>query len=233
MANFINFNAKTIIVSNKSSEYFKNLIEELKINYILSKNNDKFNKNYNDHPDISVFSFNGNIFVDENVFGYYFEKLKDEKLIKVNSKVERNLNINYNLEYFFHNEKFKLDEVYLELYKEKNFFNISQGYSNCSMICFENSIITSDFGIYKSLKSKFDVVLVTKNGISLEGYSNGFIGGTCGFISKDKLLFYSDVTKYADYDIIKDIARDNNVEIIYPKSELFEDLGGIVSINRR
>lgn len=230
MANFINFDAKKIVISSKSSDYLKKIIDELKILYLITKDNTKFNGNYNDHPDISIFHYDGNIFVDDNVFDYYSEYFRNKNLIKVNSKLERQLNINYNSKYFFHNEKFKTREIYDLLLEEKEFVNLEQGYSNCSMICFENSIVTTDFGIYKSLKSKFDIHLVSNEGIFLTGYSNGFIGGTCGFISRNKLLFYSDVTKYVDYDIIKDIANDNNVEIIYPKSDFFEDLGSIISL---
>ena len=100
------------------------------------------------------------------------------------------------------------------------------------MICFNNTIITSDIGIYKTLlKEKINVKLVTTDGILLNGYKNGFIGGTCGFISNDKLLCYGDVTKYKDYDIIKKIADIENVELIFPKNTDFVDLGGIISIN--
>lgn len=230
MANFINFSSELLVISNKASQSFINILEDMKFYYIISKSNDKFNSNYNDHPDISIFSFDDKIFVDENVFDYYSENIKDRKLIKVNSISERNLNITYNRDYIFHNEKFALTDVYDEISKKKSFVNINQGYSNCSMICFEKSIITSDFGIFKALKGKFDIHLVSTEGIALHGYKNGFIGGTCGFISSNKLLFYSDVTKYVDYDIIKGVARDNNVEIFYPKSEFFEDLGSIISI---
>ena len=101
------------------------------------------------------------------------------------------------------------------------------------MICFKNHIITSDEGVYKTLKSEnINVELVTTDKIFLNGYKNGFIGGTCGFVSDDILLFYGDVTKYRDYDIIKRIADEENVKILYPKGEAFVDLGGIVSLWR-
>ena len=101
------------------------------------------------------------------------------------------------------------------------------------MICFKNHIITSDEGIFKSLKFKnINVELVTTSGIILNGYKNGFIGGTCGFVFDDILLFYGDVTKYQDYDIIKRVADEENVRILFPKGEDFVDLGGIISLWR-
>lgn len=99
------------------------------------------------------------------------------------------------------------------------------------MICFNNTIITSDIGIYKTLlKEKINVKLVTTKGILLNGYKNGFIGGSCGFISNDKLLFYGDVRKYDDYDIIKSVANKENVKLIFPKDTNFVDLGGFISL---
>ena len=44
--------------------------------------------------------------------------------------------------------------------------------------------------------------------------------------------FYGDVTKYQDYDIIKRVADEENVRILFPKGKDFVDLGGIVSLWR-
>ncbi len=146
---------------------------------------------------------------------------------------ERVLNIAKNKKYFFHNEKFTTKEIFEKLKLNREYLKINQGYANCSMICFENHIITSDEGVYKTLKAEnIDVELVTNEGIILKGYKNGFIGGTCGFVSDDILLFYGDVTKYPDYDIIKRVADEENVKILYPKDETFVDLGGIISLWR-
>ena len=51
-------------------------------------------------------------------------------------------------------------------------------------------------------------------------------------MSDNTLLFYGDVTKYQDYDIIKRVADEENVKILFPKGEDFVDLGGIVSLWR-
>ena len=143
------------------------------------------------------------------------------------------LNIAKNKKYFFHNEKFTTKEIFEKLRLNREYVKINQGYANCSMICLENHIITSDEGVYKTLKAEnIDVELVTNEGIILNGYKNGFVGGTCGFVSDDILLFYGDVTKYRDYDIIKRVADEENVKILYPKDETFVDLGGIISLWR-
>lgn len=221
-----------LIVSNKASEKFFCFLDDMNIDYLKTKDNIYFNKNYFDHPDISLFYFEKKLYVNEYVYDYYKENLKDVDIIKSHFKNdERSLNIAFNDKYFFHNEKFIDKKIFEILKKNKNFIKINQGYANCSMICFKKHIITTDVGIYKTLlKEKIDVYLVRCDGILLNGYKNGFIGGTCGFVFDDKLLFYGDVTKYIDYDIIKNIADKENVELIFPKNVDFRDLGGIISI---
>lgn len=226
---------KKIIVSNKASNKFFSLLENLKLDFVKSIDNKNFNLNYLDHPDISVFSFEDKVYVENSVYNFYAENLKGVDVQSVNVETFKNketvLNIAYNDEYFFHNEKFSDKEIFSKLLKSRKYVKINQGYANCSMICFQNSVITSDEGIYKCLlENKFKVHLVSTNGIFLNGYKNGFIGGTCGFIEKDKLLFYGDVTKYIDYDIIKKIADKEKVKLIFPKDEPFVDLGGIILV---
>ena len=224
-----------IIVSNRADKNFLNLLDELRIDYLKTKDNMYFNKNYFDHPDISLFYFDGKLYCHTKVFDFYKNNLKNIDLEVVDVSYLKNeevaLNISFNKKYFFHNEKFTPKKIFEKLSKTKKYIKINQGYANCSMICFNNTIITSDVGIYKTLlKEKINVKLVTTKGILLNGYSNGFIGGTCGFISNDKLLFYGDVRKYDDYDIIKSIADKENVKLIFPKDTNFVDLGGIISL---
>lgn len=224
-----------IIISNKASDKFLKLLKELDIDFLKSIDNMLFNLNYYDHPDLSLFYFDDILYVEENISKYYFENLKDMEIKTVDISNFKNgevaLNISFNEKYFFHNEKFTPRIVFDNLIKNRKYIKINQGYANCSMICFKDTIITSDVGIYETLlENNINVKLVSTEGILLNGYKNGFIGGTCGFVSKDKLLFYGDVTNYKDYDIIKSVADDENVELIFPKGEDFVDLGGIISI---
>ena len=228
---------RKIIVSNCASEKFFELLEKENIDYIKSLNNEKFNKNYNDHPDLSILKIDEDIYIENSVYDYYSEYLSGFNLKKVDISNFKNgemvLNIAKNKKYFFHNEKFTTKEIFEKLRLNREYVKINQGYANCSMICFENHIITSDEGVYKTTKSEnINVELVTTDKIFLNGYKNGFIGGTCGFVSDDILLFYGDVTKYRDYDIIKRVAYEENVKILYPKDETFVDLGGIISLWR-
>ena len=136
-------------------------------------NNEKFNINYNDHIDLSVLKIDDDIYIESSVFDYYSKYLSEFNLKKVDVSNFKNgemvLNIAKNKKYFFHNEKFTTKEIFEKLKLNREYLKINQGYANCSMICFENHIITSDEGVYKTLKAEnIDVELVTNEGIILK-----------------------------------------------------------------
>ena len=99
-----------IIVSNCASENFFELLDKNSICYIKSLNNEKFNNNYNDHIDLSILKIDNDIYIENSVFEYYKDFLKDYNLIKVDFSDFKNgetvLNVAKNDKYFFHNEKF-------------------------------------------------------------------------------------------------------------------------------
>ena len=66
---------RKIIVSNCASENFFELLEKENIDYIKSLNNEKFNKNYNDHPDLSILK------IDKNIF-FIMKNLPQKKFLK-------------------------------------------------------------------------------------------------------------------------------------------------------
>lgn len=64
-----------IIVSNCASDSFFELLEKENINYIKSLNNENFNRNYNDHVDLSVLKVDEDIYIENSVYDYYVEHL--------------------------------------------------------------------------------------------------------------------------------------------------------------
>lgn len=115
--------------------------------------------------------------------------------------------------------------------KEGNYKHLysKQGYSRCSIVPMADKILTSDYGIYKSLKNKIEVVLLKKERISLDGFANGFLGGCCGFF-EDTLLFNGNIEKLNSYNIIKDEADKSNIRLLYPSCNLV-DTGSILFCN--
>lgn len=224
-----------IVVSFKASEAFFNFLEENNISYIKATKNPNLDPRVADHPDLSIFPLDkDNIVVASEVYDYYKEKLSDKNIIKGESvSWKYPLDAIYNIvrfkDYYIHNN---YTEKTIEKYFSDNKFKhlmVKQGYTKCSTIVLNESILTADYGMYKVLKDKVRVVLLSDDLIKLDGFDKGFIGGTCGLVG-DKLIFTGDIRKHKSYDLIKKECERENIDIIYPETELV-DLGSLININ--
>ncbi len=125
------------------------------------------------------------------------------------------------------------DSQLVEHLKRKNFNLIftPQGYSKCSTLPVnESAIITCDRSIEKAvLQSGIDCLYIQPNGIKLEGYDYGFIGGCGGLISPKEMLFFGDITKHRDYKKIESYLSKYDVKIITTSGSLV-DLGSFLPI---
>ncbi|HEX2963424.1 MAG TPA: hypothetical protein VHO43_16615 [Ignavibacteriales bacterium] len=155
------------------------------------------------HPDIFFFNTSTRLIAAANLPHKYF-KILDEKKIKYgtgNSPVGMKYpdTARYNAasdgKYIIHRSDITDIEI-LNYSKDKEILNVSQGYCRCSLLALEkDSFITSDVGISKSLKEKgLNVLYVSPEGILLQGFSHGFIGGTCGLC--DGRVFFAGSLKY-------------------------------------
>ncbi|NLL92250.1 MAG: hypothetical protein GX222_07570 [Ruminococcaceae bacterium] len=113
-----------------------------------------------------------------------------------------------------------------------NVLKVNQGYVACNIVSVaENAFITSDKSIYKLLSSiGSDCCLVSSNGISLPGYSCGFLGGCCGKISKDLMAFTGKLSLHPDFDVIKSFLRKYDVDILELSAMPLTDIGGIIPV---
>ena len=120
-----------IIVSNCASAKFLELLENENIKYIKSLNNEKFNRNYNDHVDLSILKIDDDIYIEKSVYNYYREYLSEFNLKKIDVSNFKNgetvLNIAKNSKYFFHNEKFTTKEIFEKLRLNREYIKINQG----------------------------------------------------------------------------------------------------------
>lgn len=85
------------------------------------------------------------------------------------------------------------DPVILELAREKQFVDLPQAYTRCSMLALqEDLIITSDAGIEKKLvQMGFNIIFVPPQGILLPPYKHGFIGGCFGWYNNELFVLGS------------------------------------------
>ena len=110
--------------------------------------------------------------------------------------------------------------------------NVKQGYTKCS-ICpvDENSFITGDKGIASAgEKAGMSVLLISNDNISLQGYLNGFFGGSTGMGAKDELLVNGDIDTLPDSKKIKEFLEERNIRIKSIKEGEVTDIGSIIPL---
>ena len=126
-----------------------------------------------------------------------------------------------------------MSERIVDLLPDKTIIDVKQGYSKCSVcICGHNSIITDDKSVYNAVfqYDNLNSLLIEKGSVHINKYSYGFIGGCCGLIDKNLLLFNGDLSLHSDFDKIKNFLYDNNVNYIDIKGKPLTDIGSIIPI---
>ncbi len=135
-------------------------------------------------------------------------------------------------DYIICNKSILTDEI-VDLLPEKVIIDVKQGYSKCSVcICKHNTIITDDISIYNAV-SQYDNIkslFVEKGSVRISKYNYGFIGGCCGLIDKDILLFNGDLSTHTDFDKIINFLYDNGINYIDIKGKPLTDIGSIIPI---
>ncbi|MBC2458064.1 DUF6873 family GME fold protein [Clostridium beijerinckii] len=182
---------------------------------LVPKCNDVYDA-INGHPDIQLNvlkndSFN-KIIIQRNISEKFKEILK---LNDINYIVSKNtlsntypndiiLNSLILENYFIHTLKYS-DENLLNSQNSKIHIDVPQGYTKCSILPVrEKALITSDKGIFNSLKNyDFDILLLPPGDILLPSLNYGFIGGVGGMISNNKMAFFGDLDSYTWGDQIK------------------------------
>ena len=126
-----------------------------------------------------------------------------------------------------------LPENIAELLPNKVIIDVKQGYSKCSVcICKQNTIITDDISVYNAVLQYDNIIslLVEKGSVHINKYDYGFIGGCCGLIDKNTLLFNGDLSLHSDFDKIKKFLYDNSINFIDIKGKPLTDIGSIIPI---
>ena len=135
-------------------------------------------------------------------------------------------------DYIICNKSILTKEI-IDLLPKKAIIDVKQGYSKCSVcICKSNTIITDDISVYNAVLQYDNInsLLVEKGSVHINKYDYGFIGGCCGLIDKNTLLFNGDLTLHSDFDKIKKFMYDNDVNYIDIKGKPLTDIGSIIPI---
>ena len=128
----------------------------------------------------------------------------------------------------FCNLKHTAKEI-LEYAQNNNYklVNVNQGYASCSTLVLSNKCaITADKGIFSALKAEnVDCLLIDENGIRLDGYSYGFIGGSSAVIG-NTVYFFGSLDNHPSSNEIKAFLKERMVEFVEIDDNYISDFGG-------
>jgi hypothetical protein len=94
----------------------------------------------------------------------------------------------------------------------------------------DRAIITDDPSIFKGTKKFLDVLYVEKGSVKLKGYDYGFIGGSGGKISKNKLAFFGEIEKQNFYNDIRAFCSNYKIDCISLSKGDLTDYGSLIPI---
>ena len=224
-----------LVAENFPEKSLEKLKEYGKI--VRTKSNKYLMKGLDTHPDILVHPLpNGEIVVDRDNLEYYKKIFPDKNLIASQSKLSKKypadiaLNAFAFKNFFIHNLK-HTDAVILDYYKNSGYelINIKQGYAKCSCLLTDDFIITSDGGIYESLRDFIPIYKIDHKQIKLQNFNYGFIGGATGVLGK-KIFFTGDFSHHSSHEEILKIIKKYNYEIEILSKDQIEDFGSIYFI---
>ncbi len=234
--------ANTVIVDGRIDEEIEGNLNKLGLKVIKTIKCSDVYESIQYHPDIVIHPVNHHtLVIAPNVFDYYEDKLKNMgiNLIKgdkfLGSKYPDDIayNVGRLSRIAIHNFKYT-DEVLKYYLKKENieFVNVNQGYAKCSLaIVDENSCITSDYPMFKKLKSLgFNVLLIQPGHILLEGQKYGFIGGTNGSLSNNQSIISGSLNNHPNKNEIIRFFDENNVELIYLSNKNLLDIGTFIAL---
>lgn len=113
----------------------------------------------------------------------------------------------------------------------KKVIDVRQGYAKCSCIPVgARGVITSDAGIACAAKSAgLDVLLTVNDGVRLDGYDSGFIGGASIWMG-NSLLFTGDLSDHRDFEDICRFCSERGTEVRYIEGMPLYDYGSPVAL---
>jgi hypothetical protein len=123
------------------------------------------------------------------------------------------------------------DSGILELAGKRKQIHVNQGYTRCNLLPLPGEkFITSDKGIFTVLTQEgFEVLYVNPDGIMLEGFPNGFIGGVCG-VHDNNVFIAGNLTFYNESQKIRDFLSLHSLNIIELYDGPLFDGGSIIFI---
>lgn len=236
-------NARIAIIDGRVDNEIVTNLEKLNISVIRTIECKEIDPNISYHPDMVIHPISyDTLLIAPNVYDYYRQMLLPLgiKVIKGERKLEKKYpyDIAYNVGRLkgiaVHN--FKYTDELLKFYLKKQnieLLNIHQGYSKCSLAIVDDiSAITADKYMYNYLSKKgYQILLIKRGHIKLQGYDYGFIGGSSGNFSSKTILFSGELNSHPDYEEIISFIQSRNIKIKKLSKKPIIDIGTIITLS--
>jgi hypothetical protein len=110
--------------------------------------------------------------------------------------------------------------------------SVTQGYARCSLLMLKNnSFITSDPGIFRTLSNKFiNILYVKSDEIILPGFPHGFFGGVCGIL-ENTVFIAGKLDLFHNGRLVAEFLRSLKYDIIELYDGPLFDCGSILAIS--
>ena len=231
---------KSVVVDFRISNKSLKTLSDLGYEIIKTPKNEKVSAQICGHPDIILCKLKNHDFVVDTTYrGLLSKKVHGCNLIEGSSVLKETYpyDIAYNCALvgnnLFCNEKYT-DKSILNYCSQNSIkiLNVKQGYAKCSIcIVSDNAIITADKNIFDTaVKNKIDVLLIENEGIILNGYNEGFIGGATGLLEKNLLAVNGNIELHKNFISIKQFCKEYGVSIISLSDEPIYDVGSIIRL---
>lgn len=235
----IPINKVTTVFANIDDNALKSVFDNLSLKVVGVKENEFLDAPVSKHADILMNYVGKSVFLTDNKqteLCNFIEKNDGKSVIieDIASPYPNECLLNFADigDYIICNKSIMSDFIENFL-PNKEIIDVNQGYSKCSVcICKKNTIITDDISIYNAVLQYDNInsLFVQKGSVHIDKYDYGFIGGCCGLIDKDVLLFNGDLSTHSDFDKIKNFLYDNKVNYIDIKGKPLTDVGSIIPI---
>lgn len=116
---------------------------------------------------------------------------------------------------------------------KRTIVNVNQGYSRCScMPIGNNAIITEDLGMGKIIAGLgYDVLIIEPGHVELEGFPNGFFGGSGGQID-DKIVLNGRLSNHPEGNKIRNFITARGLKVVELNEGKLMDCGSVLHFHR-
>lgn len=239
----LNIKPDAVLVDYRLPSKMKNKIEQLGIETIDTLAHPNLYEAVKGHPDLMGCPLNNITIIEPYLYNEKYKELEKFSVIVGDSIIEKGYpkHIKYNVAPFgnyaigmFDN----IDKTLNRLLIENNIFkiNTNQGYAKCStMILNENTLISSDLSIYKSVKdiTGINIALINKGDIILKGLDYGFIGGASSLIDNKTIVFMGSLDYYINRQKILNILESLQINVINLANTKLYDYGSLVPLYKK